>query len=74
MTRPPRFTPHTLRFLRALKRNNRRDWFNTHRDDYETHVRAPMIGIIERLAVDFRSFAPDPWCRDGKCGLCPTSI
>src|SRR5438270_9962918 len=59
MTRPPRFTAHTLRFLRALKRNNRRDWFNTHRDDYETHVRAPMIGIIERLAADFRSFAPD---------------
>ena len=25
----------TLRFLRALKRNNRREWFNAHRDDYE---------------------------------------
>jgi len=55
----PRFNPETLRFLRALKRNNRREWFNAHRDDYERHVRAPMIAIVERLAADFRSFAPE---------------
>src|SRR6266487_3764552 len=55
----PRFTPHTLRFLRALKRNNRREWFNAHRDDYDAHVRQPMTAIIERLAVDLRSFAPE---------------
>ena len=56
---PPRFTPATLKFLRALKRNNRREWFNAHRDDYEAHVRAPMTVIIERLGVDFRAFAPE---------------
>jgi uncharacterized protein (TIGR02453 family) len=55
----PRFTPATLTFLRALKRNNRREWFNAHRDDYEAHVRQPMTAIIERLAVDFRGFAPE---------------
>ena len=54
-----RFTDKSLRFLRALKRNNRRDWFNAHRDQYETHVRQPMIAIIERLAVDLRDFAPE---------------
>jgi uncharacterized protein (TIGR02453 family) len=53
------FTADTLKFLRALKRNNRRDWFLRHRDDYETHVRAPMLAAIERLAVDLRGFAPD---------------
>ncbi len=53
------FTPDTLKFLRALKRNNRREWFLTHRDEYEAHVRAPMIAAIERLAVDLRAFAPD---------------
>ena len=58
-TASPRFTPATLRFLRALKRNNRREWFNAHRDDYEAHVRQPMTAIVERLAVDFRSFAPE---------------
>jgi uncharacterized protein (TIGR02453 family) len=55
----PRFTSHTLRFLRALKRNNRREWFQAHRDDYETHVRQPMTAIVAALADDFRTFAPD---------------
>jgi uncharacterized protein (TIGR02453 family) len=53
------FPPETLRFLRALKRNNRREWFNAHRDDYESYVRQPMTAIVERLAVDLRGFAPE---------------
>jgi len=59
MPAPPRFPPGTLKFLRGLKRNNRRDWFLAHRDAYETDVRAPMTAIIERLAIDFRGFAPE---------------
>lgn len=55
----PLFTPETLRFLRGLKRNNRRDWFSKHRGEYDAHVRAPMIAAIERLAVDLPAFAPD---------------
>jgi uncharacterized protein (TIGR02453 family) len=58
-TPAPRFPPAGLRFLRALKRNNRRDWFLAHRDDYEAHVRRPMTAFIERLAEDFRTFAPE---------------
>jgi uncharacterized protein (TIGR02453 family) len=55
----PRFTSQSLRFLRALKRNNRREWFHAHRDDYEAHVRQPMADIITRLADDFRGFGPE---------------
>ena len=55
----PRFTAETLRFLRALKRNNRREWFNANRERYESHVRQPMTAIVERLADDFRAFAPE---------------
>ena len=55
----PRFTSESLRFLRALKRNNRREWFAAHRDDYEAHVRQPMIAVITRLADDFRQFGPE---------------
>jgi uncharacterized protein (TIGR02453 family) len=55
----PRFPPDTVRFLRALKRNNRREWFQPRKAQYEANVRAPMIGIIEQLAVDFRVFAPE---------------
>ena len=53
------FTPKTLAFLRALKRNNDRDWFREHKDEYERHVRMPMIQAIERLAVDMKKFAPE---------------
>ena len=53
------FTTRTLTFLRALKRHNDREWFSARRDDYDTHVRRPMIHVIERLATDFPSFASD---------------
>jgi len=53
------FTPVTLRFLRALKRNNDREWFKARREQYEAHVRRPMIAVIERLAHDFPRFAPE---------------
>ena len=55
----PRFTAESLRFRRALKRNNRREWFNLHRDDYDAHIRLPMIAIVNRLAEDFREFGPE---------------
>jgi uncharacterized protein (TIGR02453 family) len=55
----PHFTAGTLSFLRRLKRNNRRDWFNAHREEYETAVRQPMAAIVEQLAVDFQDFAPE---------------
>ncbi|MGE3276526.1 MAG: DUF2461 domain-containing protein [Vicinamibacterales bacterium] len=53
------FTPKTLSFLRALKKNNDRAWFHARRDEYEAHVRAPMTRLVERLANDFPSFAPE---------------
>ena len=53
------FTSKTVTFLRALKRNNDRAWFHAHRADYDTHCRGPMVAIVERLADDFRGFAPE---------------
>jgi len=48
-----------VKFLRALKRHNTREWFNAHKSDYESHVRAPMLAVIERLAIDFPRIAPE---------------
>jgi uncharacterized protein (TIGR02453 family) len=59
MPSTPGFTPKTLAFLRALKKNNDRAWFHQHRDEYEAHVRGPMVAVVERLAADFRTVAPD---------------
>jgi uncharacterized protein (TIGR02453 family) len=53
------FSPTALAFLRALKRNNDREWFRARKDRYEAELRAPMAALVDRLAGDFRSFAPD---------------
>ena len=53
------FTRKTLAFLRALKRNNDREWFRARKADYEEHVRAPMLVLLQQLARDLPAFAPD---------------
>jgi uncharacterized protein (TIGR02453 family) len=64
---PPSFTPKSLSFLRSLKRNNDREWFRARKDEYELHVRAPMVAVIERLAVDFGRFAPELDASPNRC-------
>ena len=55
----PRFTDATLKFLRALKRHNDRAWFRARRDQYDTHLKRPMIEVIDRLTRDLGRFAPE---------------
>jgi len=43
------FTEASFRFLRALGRNNSREWFHAHKGDYETHVRAPFQRLLTDL-------------------------
>jgi uncharacterized protein (TIGR02453 family) len=59
---PTFFTPKTLTFLRALARNNDREWFKARKDDYEAHVRGPMMAVIEQLAIDLAVTAPEIVC------------
>jgi uncharacterized protein (TIGR02453 family) len=42
-----------------LKRHNDREWFNAHRDEYEREVKARMLALVERLAMDVATFAPE---------------
>jgi uncharacterized protein (TIGR02453 family) len=55
----PRFTPQSLSFLRSLKRNNDREWFRERKARYEEQLKAPMVAVIEQLAVDLQEFAPE---------------
>jgi uncharacterized protein (TIGR02453 family) len=55
----PRFSTQTLRFLRALKRNNDREWFKARKEEYDACVRGPMVEVVTRLASDFQRFAPE---------------
>ena len=59
MTPQTPFTAKTLAFLRALKRNNNREWFRARKHDYERHVRQPMVELVSWLQRDLRRFAPE---------------
>ncbi len=48
---PVYFTPELFRFLARLKRNNNRDWFLAHKDEYQNHVRQPAMRFITDFAV-----------------------
>lgn len=55
----PHFTPAALRFLRALKRNNNRDWFNERKPLFERDLKAPMLALITSLNDAMLDFAPE---------------
>lgn len=54
----PHFGPQTFRFLRSLARNNRRDWFEAHRDEWLTHARDPMLRFIADFALRLPRISP----------------
>ncbi|MFL5617938.1 MAG: DUF2461 domain-containing protein [Gemmatimonadaceae bacterium] len=53
------FRPAAMTFLRSLKRNNTREWFHAHRDDYEREVRAPLVALVEEIDVRLADLAPE---------------
>ncbi|HEU4720745.1 MAG TPA: DUF2461 domain-containing protein [Gemmatimonadaceae bacterium] len=53
------FRPAAMRFLRALQRNNTREWFQVHRADYEQEVRAPLAALVEEIDVRLAGLAPE---------------
>ena len=53
------FSPKALTFLRGLAKNNRKEWFEAHRDDYEDALRAPMRLLIEEVDVRLADFIPE---------------
>jgi uncharacterized protein (TIGR02453 family) len=53
------YSPEALRFMRSLKRNNDRDWFNAHKATYEQQVKAPTLALINAINEAMLRFAPD---------------
>lgn len=53
------FPEEGLRFLRALKRNNNREWFQAHKSDYEEFIKKPMEGLVLSLGSDLSKIAPE---------------
>jgi len=55
----PGFPEQAPKFLRSLKRNNRRDWFQPRKHLYEQHLKAPMLELVSALNAGLQRFAPD---------------
>jgi uncharacterized protein (TIGR02453 family) len=53
------FPPEAITFLRELKENNHRDWFQPRKEIFETRVKAPMLQLVEALNAEFASLAPE---------------
>jgi uncharacterized protein (TIGR02453 family) len=53
------FSRGALTFLRQLKRNNRREWFQEHREAYDNELLAPLRLLVEEMDVRFARFAPE---------------
>ncbi len=64
MTRQSYFSSELFRFLRQLKKNNRRDWFQANKPRYERDVRDPLLRFITdfgpRLSKVSSHFVADP--------------
>ena len=60
------FSEAGLRFLRGLKRNNDRNWFNERKAVYEHELRDPFLGIIHEVNEAMLRFAPDHVRSPGK--------
>lgn len=52
------FTDKSFKFLRALARNNDREWFHAHKADYDSHVRAPFQALLTDLQPDVLAISP----------------
>jgi len=53
------FPPEALDFLRRLKRNNRRSWFQNNKTIYEETVRQPMAQLVHALNQELMNIAPE---------------
>ncbi len=50
--------PELFSFLRALKRNNDRDWFNANKQRYIDEVRDPLCRFVELVGPKLREIHP----------------
>jgi uncharacterized protein (TIGR02453 family) len=53
------FTKKALDFLKGIKKNNNKQWFEAHRQEYEAELREPMRELIGEMSVRFKGFAPE---------------
>ena len=50
------FPKESVSFLKKLKKNNNREWFKAHKDDFEQFVKFPMQSFIASMQPHFSDF------------------
>jgi uncharacterized protein (TIGR02453 family) len=53
------FPQEGIKFMKRLKRNNNRRWFENHKGEYEEFIKLPMQSLIAALRPHFEKFAPE---------------
>ncbi|HWE51648.1 MAG TPA: DUF2461 domain-containing protein [Bryobacteraceae bacterium] len=56
-----------MAFLRSLKKNNNREWFNPRKDVFDDNVRQPMLALVSALHREMLRFAPEYVGDPAKC-------
>src|SRR5580698_9968686 len=63
----PYFREAGLRFLRGLRRNNRREWFEDRKPEFERELKQPMLALITTVNAAIEDFAPTHLRPPQKC-------
>ncbi len=64
----PQFEDQLFRFLKQLKKNNEREWFNKNKSRYELEVRGPALDFIRELQKPLNKVSPYFQAIDKKVG------
>lgn len=58
LVRQTYFTPDLFKFLKELKANNTRPWFESNRERYERDVKEPMLRFIADFGPQLKTVSP----------------
>ena len=53
------FPKEGIKFLKQLKKNNNRDWFNKHKSEYEDFLKLPLQSFISSVKAPMAKVAPE---------------
>ena len=61
------FRPEGMKFLKGLKKNNEREWFQARKEIFDSEVKAPMVELVAALQRSVEKSAPDYLQEPAKC-------
>ena len=53
------FSKDTVQFFNRLKKHNDKEWFQKHREDYESYVLAPARSFVGAMGKRLKQISPD---------------